>query len=88
MSITGVLPRLLTGQRTEEQQVRLVCTVLRTEDAGRNPHLQLRHLEVWGFRQDRYMYHCGLIVMTIMPGWKSGAMENGSSWGHVNRKKY
>ena len=29
----------------------------------------------------------GLIVMTIMPGWKSGAMEAGIFWEPVSRRR-
>ena len=35
----------------------------------------------------RYMHQSGLIVMTIMRGWKSGAMEAGIFWEPVSRRR-
>ena len=74
--------------RTTELQVQSARTVPHMADVGRSPPLQYPCSEVSGFRQGRCMFHFGLTVMIIMRGWKSGAMERGSFWEHVSRRKF
>ena len=87
-SITGVPRRRRIARQMTELQVQSAYTVPHMADVGRSPPLQYPCSEVSGFRQGRCMFHFGHTVMIIMRGWKSGAMERGSFWEHVSRRKF
>ena len=84
---TGVHRRLPIIVQMIVPCLHLPYTAEETEDAERNPYLPSMHWEVLVYLPVRYMHQSGLIVMTIMPGWKSGAMEAGIFWEPVSRRR-